>query len=241
MLEIPLIEDNIGKIRETLSRFTGARLVAVTKNHPVDAVIAAYHAGVRNFGENRVQELMEKRPLFEAEFPRHDGRFHFMGTLQKNKSKFFNNIVDSYDSFFSRDIYDSLEKKWNSPEDKKILLQINTTGEGQKGGLAISNLEEIYSLAEIILEHRVFILEGLMTMGPTPSGFYHKDNPDYIRDTRKAFSLLRELKEKMEKDFGISLPRLSMGMSDDFEIALEEGSSEIRLGSVIFGQRYLPR
>lgn len=232
------IEERYNKIYEKINQVNpDAKIIGVTKTNPVDIYFYAHRLGIHDIGENRIQELMEKRHAFEKEVKTHQMKFHFIGQLQKNKAKYFSDNVDSYDSLSSESIFEILQKKWKSDVPLKVLLQINASMEDQKNGIPLDDIKRIYSIVELILEVPKFSLEGLMTMGPTPDKNYTIHDKKYIQDTENAFRKLRQLKDRIKKDYEISLPRLSMGMSHDYLIALNEGSTEVRIGSAIFGER----
>lgn len=226
-----LLSDNISKLNPK------AEIIAVTKTNPVEVYHYCHRLGIKNVGENRIQEVVEKRKNFENEVKTHDLNFHFIGQLQKNKAKFFTDTIDSFDTLSSETILHALERRWESQTVRKIMIQINSSRENQKNGIEIDDIKKIYSLVEQIIETDGFIFEGYMTMGPTPADNYTIENEEYRKNTRDAFRNLRKLKEQTEKDYEIKLPRLSMGMSHDYPIALDEGSTEIRVGSALFGER----
>lgn len=198
------------------------KLVAVSKNFPVEAVKAAFEAGQRIFGENRVQELAAKAPLLPSEI-----EWHLIGHLQSNKvSKAlqFCELIHSVDSVDLIKRISRLAHEKNKTQ--KILLEVNISGEESKFG--IRGEDELFKCIEESLQADNVLLQGLMTMAPFEA------EPCEIR---KVFSSLRVLKEKSEEKFGIKLPELSMGMSGDFEIAIEEGTTLVRIGTAIFGKR----
>ena len=179
--------------------------------------------GLRSIGENRIKEAIEKFQSFEK-MPKVKKRF--IGHLQSNKVK---KCVDAFDTIDSIHSLKTLKKVSRECElrskNMEILLEVNTSGEIQKKGFQPNNLKEIFTCFEV---PNVSIV-GLMTMAP-----YTKDE----KVIRTSFSLLREIKEKVNKTLGKNLIKeLSMGMSNDFEIAIEEGSTQIRLGTILFGPR----
>jgi len=230
---MPSIADNLNRVREkieqTLQRCgrTGSEvtLVAVTKTHSVETVDEALSLGIRHIGENKVQEALRKIPMLSQPY---DG-FHFIGHLQSNK---INNLlslkpvlIQSVDSLhIAQKLNRSLGNK-NLTQD--ILVQVNTTAETSKSGVSLANAEEMLWQIAALPCLRV---RGLMTIGLM--------SIDAER-TRPYFRQLRELRDKIGRQNipGVELDYLSMGMSDDFEVALEEGSNMLRLGSVLFGQR----
>ena len=179
--------------------------------------------GLRSIGENRVKEAIEKFQLFEK-MPKVKKRF--IGHLQSNKVKKCVGAFDTIDSIHSLKILKKVSNECErSNKTIEVLLQVNTSGEKQKTGFQMDNIEEIIKCYEIPNVD----ITGLMTMAP-----YTRDK-NLIRET---FSLLRDIKEKTNKYLGENqVKHLSMGMSNDYEIAIEEGSTQIRLGTVLFGFR----
>jgi pyridoxal phosphate enzyme (YggS family) len=196
-------------------------LVAVSKVHPAAAIREAYAAGQRHFGENYAQELRDKaREL--ADLP--DLRWHFIGHLQRNKAKYVAPaaaLVETVDSLrLARELSRQAER---SERQLGCLVQVNVGGEEQKSGCEPEETEEI--LAAVEAADRLE-LHGLMTIPPF----------DLEADeTRKWFVALRELRETLGG--AKRLPQLSMGMSHDFDVAIEEGATIVRVGTAIFGPR----
>lgn len=198
------------------------KLVAVSKTFPVEAVIEAYNAGQRVFGENRVQEMDSKFGLLPP-----DIKWHLIGHLQSNKAagavKMSQMIhaVDSVDLIARINrISGDLRKK------QEILLEINISKEESKFGLRDETA--IFKCAETALKSPNADLKGLMTMAPYGA-------PEC--ELRRIFSGLRELRNKIESSFSAKLPELSMGMSGDYEAAIAEGATMVRIGTAIFGKR----
>ncbi|GAV50329.1 hypothetical protein ZYGR_0U01850 [Zygosaccharomyces rouxii] len=204
-------------------------LLAVSKLKPASDIQILYDHGVRHFGENYVQELIEKSKLLPQ-----DIQWHFIGGLQTNKCKDLAKVTN----IRYVETIDSLKKakKLNETrvEGAPVILcniQINTSDESQKSGL--SNEKEIFELVEFFLspESKNVQLEGLLTIGSWDSS--HSDDPNV---DNADFSTLAHWKSKIDGKFGINL-KLSMGMSADFKQAVRQGSSEIRIGTDIFGTR----
>ena len=209
-----------GRVRDAATRAGRSpdeiTLVAVSKTKSVDEIKAVYDLGHRDFGENRAQELAAKAPLLPD-----DIRWHFVGSLQTNKVR----MIRSTTSLLHSVDRESLAKAWvkGSGMPPPVLLQVNVADEPQKSGVAVSELPELLSkTADLGLEVR-----GLMAIPPIP---------DFPEDSREHFASLRLLAENIDKPEGWS-GELSMGMTDDFEVAIEEGSSIIRVGRAIFGPR----
>lgn len=205
------------------------RLVAVTKTVPAHRIIEAVAAGANIFGENYVQEAREKI-LELSELP---VSWHFIGTLQSNKAKYVVKLFDLIHSVDSVKLAREIDKQARKiSKIQKILIQINVAGEVQKSGIfpehALDMLKDIASFENISVK-------GLMTMPPY---FY---NPEKVRP---FFKQLRELRDRLQKEVvhldnsaDIKLDDLSMGMTGDFEAAIEEGATFVRIGTAIFGER----
>ena len=200
------------------------RSLAVSKTHPYEAVMEAYGQGARLFGENRVQEA-------EAKFPepaqRPEGmRLCLIGHLQRNKAKRALEVFDRIDSVDSIALMDELEKRLAQlGRSFPILFELRSSGEEQKTGFADEDaLMEAVGHLEACPH---LILCGLMTVGPLDGGG---------EGTRKAFRRTKALYDRLVAQ-GLELSVLSMGMSGDWTLAIEEGSSEVRIGTAIFGAR----
>ena len=197
------------------------RLIAVSKTQPSDLILEAIKLGLNNFGENKAQELKQK-----AEQINFDVIWHFIGHLQTNKVKYIINhaeFIHSVDSIKLAEEINSKAEKINKRQ--KILLEVKTSEDESKFGLQSEN--DVFNLLEFCKSKANIEVVGLMTMAP------FTDNEKIIR---KSFSSLRLLKEKINS-FGYNLTELSMGMTNDFEIAIEEGSTMLRIGTAIFGER----
>jgi PLP dependent protein len=229
------IAENLAAIRERLSRAAeragrnpaDVALMAVTKTHPAEGILDAYHAGHRLFGENRVQEFAEKFPAL-ADLP--DAQFHMIGHLQSNKAAKAVEVfhaIDSLDSARLGERLNTAAEKANKTID--VLIEINIGGEEAKSGIApdAPELEEILTAAPRWSHVRV---RGLMTVPP------FTDDPE---GARPCFRRLRQLRDQLAARNlpAIALDQLSMGMSHDFEVAIEEGSTCVRVGTAIFGER----
>lgn len=196
-------------------------ILGVTKTHGPEAVREAWEAGIRRFGENKVQEGAWKIPECVS-----GPEWHLIGHLQRNKVRpaleLFS-VIHSVDSVrLLEQIERVAEESGHRPE---ILLEVNVSGESSKDGLQPGQAPEVIEYA---LGCRNVTLTGLMTMAP------FCPNPE---DTRPVFARLRECRDRWEKQFGIGLPHLSMGMSNDYAVAVEEGATWVRLGTVLFGNR----
>jgi PLP dependent protein len=232
------IAENLAWVRERIdaaARRAGRRpediaLMAVSKTFPPERIQEAYDAGLRLFGENRVQEFAGKigalRELREAEW-------HLIGHLQTNKAAKAVELFTAVDSVDSLRLAQKLNSSAQPLEKKlKVLIEINVGGEAAKSGVAAESQEmDELLLAASELEHLEF--RGLMTVPP------FSDDP---QQARPYFRKLRELRDQIaaRRLPAIDMNNLSMGMSHDFEIAIEEGSTCVRVGTAIFGDRSKP-
>ena len=201
------------------------RLVLVTKTIQPERVLEAYHAGERDFGENRVQEWQEKKEALPQ-----DIRWHLIGHLQTNKVKYVIGQVSLIHSLDRLELADAIEKQAKAKGIAEVpcLVQVNMSGEESKFGLDPSAVEDF--MRQIPARPSVKI-RGLMSIGPLTE--------DEVR-IRDCFRKTRELLETLKRKFPeVAWDILSMGMSDDFRIAIEEGSNMLRVGSLIFGKRSL--
>ncbi len=194
-------------------------IVAVSKTFPSTDVIKVINAGIENIGENKVQEAEKKfLELKDLNFKK-----HLLGHLQSNK---VNKAIELFDVIQSIDSFE-LAERINKRLSKKldILIEVNTSGEESKFGI---KPEEVVEITGKILELNNIEIKGFMTIGP---------NTDDEREIRKAFRKLYEIREKAREIYRRDFLHLSMGMSEDFEIAIEEGATILRLGRIIFGER----
>lgn len=217
------VSERIKQAAETAGRDPhDIELLAVSKVFLVQDIKEIYDLGVRNFGESRGQELRDKAPLLPA-----DIHWHFIGPLQTNKVKYVvphSDLIHAVDSIKLARAISENSKKINKVQ--SILVEVNTSGEIEKHGFAIA--DALAACREInVLEN--IELRGLMTMAP------YTDDELIIR---KSFSVLRDLKEEIQEKLDLNnFNTLSMGMSGDFELAIKEGSTLVRLGTAIFGPR----
>ena len=191
-------------------------LVAVSKTKSAEEIIRVYEEGHRDFGENRAQELATKAPLLPD-----DIRWHFVGSLQSNKTRVVRPLSHLLHSMDRRSLASAWGKGPGMPP--PVLLQVNVGDEGQKSG---ADVEETGSLVEWMTGLGLEV-KGLMAIPPIP------DQPEA---SRRFFVMLRELRDRVAVQ-NPSIVELSMGMTDDFEIAIREGASIIRVGRAIFGPR----
>ena len=198
-------------------------IVAVTKTHGPEVVQEAWEAGLRIVGENKVQEAAWKQPLSVG-----GPEWHLIGHLQKNKVRPALELFSCLHSVDSVALLDRIERiSQEIGARPAILLEVNMSGERSKSGM---RPEDVPAAVEAAMGCSSLVLEGFMTMAP----FVPHDK---VEQTRPVFAGLRELRDAMEVEFGARFPRLSMGMSGDYEIAVEEGATWVRLGTVLFGER----
>jgi pyridoxal phosphate enzyme (YggS family) len=197
-------------------------LLAVSKQQPVERIRKLYDLGQRDFGESRVQELLKKRDALPS-----DIRWHFIGHLQSNKAKYIAPFIEWIHSIDSIDTASELSRRVMEHNRKiNILVEVNISGEAQKNGV---EPEEASPFIESMLKHSSHLVpSGLMGMASFE---------DDIERTRAQFRLLRELRERIRERHPelTHFTELSMGMSNDFEIAIEEGATIVRIGSALFG------
>ena len=196
-------------------------LVAITKTHPAEKVREAIEAGQTLFGESRVQEARAKITELPSNL-----RWHFVGHLQKNKIRHtlpLFEMIHSVDSLgLAQDINRIAEEQGVHP---RVLLEVNVAGEGSKFGFASDTLRE---QMEALLGLPRLSIEGLMCIPPLAVE---------SEDSRKFFVQVRELRDSLQKEFNMKLPQLSMGMTQDFPIGIDEGATLVRVGTAIFGER----
>lgn len=225
-----MIKENIAAVQKRIAdaasrvgRTDAITLVAVTKNHPVEYMKEAAAAGITDVGENRVQEALQK---LEA-FPENQLKWHLIGHLQTNKAK---HAVEHFDLIHSVDS-EHLLKAVNKEAAKigkvqDILLQVNVAREESKFGMEVEEFPAMCELAKSLANVRV---QGLMCIAP---------NFEHVEDVRPIFRIAHALYEDMKPKFQVGqIQYLSMGMTHDFEIAIEEGANIVRVGTAIFGAR----
>lgn len=205
-------------------------LVAVSKTQPLEALIEAYQLGVRDFGENRVEEAAIKLPAFRSVVADPTVVFHFIGHVQSRKADDVARLFDRVHSVDSLKLAQRLNRLAAAHNMVlPILLEINVSGEASKYGFDAARLDELYAALDGLLPLASLRLDGLMTMAPLV------EQPERARP---VFSGLRELRDRLAARGGLPLAHLSMGMTDDFEVAIEEGATLVRVGRAIFGERH---
>ncbi len=217
-----MIKDRI--IELTTAMPAGARLLAVSKYHPVEAIQEAYDAGQRLFGESRVQEVIAKKDQLPA-----DIEWHFIGHLQTNKVKQLVPFVSLIHGVDTVHLLQEIDKQAaNCGRVVDCLLEVHVAQEESKFGFTPSSVLSFFSSGEFRQYSHVRIL-GIMGMAS------HVDDESMIR---AEFRTLRDLYEEVKDNYASWFRELSMGMSGDYQIALEEGSTMVRIGTYIFGNRY---
>lgn len=228
------IAENVQRVRERIARAAhrsrnkpeDITIVAVSKTFPAELIQLAHQAGLRHFGENRIQEWEAKQP----QLARLGGvAWHFVGHLQSNKARRAARLFNRVDSLDSVSLAQRLAAA--AAEEKKrlpVLIEVRLSDETAKTGAAETDLRV---LAETTMKLPHLELRGLMSVPP------YFDDP---ARTRPYFLKLRNLRDELSRSLGAPLPVLSMGMSHDFEVAIEEGATEIRVGTDIFGSRHGP-
>ncbi len=197
-------------------------LVAVTKTVPAERVRLALAAGQRDFGENRAQEALAKIPEVGE-----GARWHFIGHLQKNKARHVVGRFERIHSVDGPDLARELDRRAEAAGVRQaVLVQVNLSGEETKSGTSETGA---LSLVEAVAAASHLDLRGLMTIPPPV---------EHSEENRPFFAALRALRDRCEARLGTPLPELSMGMTDDFEIAIEEGATWVRVGRAIFGERH---
>src|SRR5436305_11380703 len=233
----PSIKENFLRIQERIAaaanrvgrRPEDITLIGVSKTHPAIAIQEAFQAGVRHFGENRVQEWEIKR----VGTNNLAGTWHLIGHLQGNKAakaaKLFHTI-DSLDDLALAQKLDRARTGVGFPAKLRVLIEVRVAQEETKSGAEIAALPE---LAEKIAALPQLELTGLMCIPP----FFGSGAASPADAVRPYFTKLRELRDELKAKLGLPLPVLSMGMSHDFEVAIEEGATEVRVGTALFGGR----
>ncbi len=219
---LPRVRERIVRALARAGRSGDVTLVAVTKGHPVDAVRAAVMAGLGALGENRVQELEEKVAVVGREY----AAWHLIGHLQRNKVRRALDLFDRIHSIDSLRLARTLSSEaMRAGREVRGYVQVNVSGEETKGGF--EGPEAVDAIGTVVALPGLHV-DGLMTIAP------FTEDERRLHDT---FGAARRLLEEARRQFPALGPELSMGMSNDFEVALEEGATILRLGTVLFGER----
>jgi len=230
------IQQNLFRLQEQIARAAsragrGAEevtLIGVSKTHPAHAIQEAFDAGLRHFGENRVQEWEGKRSDI-ANLP---ATWHLIGHLQSNKAAKAAHLfhsVDAVDDFAMAQKLDRARAELSAAQRLRVLLEVHIGGEDSKSGVSEEALPDL--AGEVVALQRLE-LAGLMCIPP------FLEDPERVRP---FFARLRQLRDQLELRLGRKLPVLSMGMSHDFEVAILEGATEVRVGTALFGTRSVAR
>ena len=209
-----VIRDDIKEFLSTIPN--NITLVAATKYLDTPSMIDLFNAGVTNFGENRVESFLRKH----YELSTHDISWHFIGHLQRNKAKKVVNLINCLHSLDSLSLAALIDKTRQTPLDCFIEVSIN--GEENKNGVPVNKVKDFLLSC---LQYKNIHIVGLMMMAIANSD---------VESLHDQFSRLRELRDQLQKQLNISLPYLSMGMSDDYKEAIKEGATHIRLGRILF-------
>lgn len=226
-----VIYDNLNKInlniqealKDSGKNQNDVRIIAVTKTQPIESIKKVFDYGIKDIGENRVQEIIKKYPYFESDFT-----WHMIGHLQSNKIKY---IIDKVELIHSVDSL-KLAKQINKEAAKikkvqNILLQVNISKEESKYGVLVEDIEDIIRSISLLSNVR---LKGLMTIAP------YVTNPEENRPIfRHLYEIYVDINSKNIDN--ITMDTLSMGMTNDYRVAIEEGSTMVRIGTAIFGER----
>lgn len=229
MIDFSQFKENLADVNERMDRACSAagrdvntvRLLPVTKNHPIDAVDYAHRCGIESVGENRVQEASDKRDSYKGSI-----YWELIGHLQSNKAQLAVTIFDRIQSVDSLKLLRRLERFADEAgRVLPILLQFNTGEDPNKYGFGVA---EAASVLEAALGMGQLRVDGLMTIAPLD------DDPDVAK---AAFERLRDLRDGLSGQFGVPLSELSMGMTGDLESAIAAGSTQIRVGTALYGRR----
>lgn len=225
------IETILQNIKDACSKsnrnFSDVKLMAVSKFHPVEEILQAYNCGLKLFGENRVQESCAKFP--EILHKNSDIELHLIGSLQRNKVKNIVPLCSCIQSLDRIELAQEIQKQCEKINKKmNVLFEVHTAEDSKSG---FQNIDDIKTTLDYILSLENSFLEpvGFMTMAP------FTENEIEIR---KSFITLRDIRDKIQKEYSdFNFTELSMGMSQDYKIAIEEGSTLVRIGTAIFGER----
>lgn len=227
------VHDNLQRLRTRIGEaaaksgraMDAVELIAVSKTHDAERVRQAFDAGQLLFGESKVQEARVKIPMLPSA-----ARWHFIGHLQTNKIRHALPLFELFHSVDSLELATGINRiAEEAGERPRILLQVNVAGDGSKFGFTPEGLRREF---EQLLTRDRLTIEGLMTIPPVAP------EPEA---SRRHFAALRELRDSLRAEYRLQLPRLSMGMSDDFAVAIEEGATLVRVGTALFGRRSFMR
>lgn len=220
------IQSNIEKFEEKYGRSKGeVKLIPVSKVHPIEKILEAMEAGYNVFGESYVQELTKKYEELETKGLKQP-TWHFIGHLQSNKVKYIAPFIDTIHTVDKLKLANEIDKRAEQNNRKiNILIQVNTSGEESKFGI---EPRELNNLVEEVLKLKNIELIGLMTIAGLEAT---------AKENEKEFELLANLLKEINSSYNLNLSELSMGMTSDYELAIKQGSTMIRIGTAIFGER----
>ncbi len=220
-IDSSFVKANLNDIQSNIAH-SKTKIIAVTKYFGLRSIVAGYEAGIRDFAESRANESIEKLKSLPEEVLK-NSTFHFIGHLQSNKAE---KVVKHFDVIQSVDSYKLAEliskTACSLGKREKILLQINNAEEEQKFGYSKEQLKEELGNIKSLKGLEILGLMNMAPLGATES------------ELRRLFSDVREFRDELQKEFGINLPELSMGMSDDYIVAVQEGATMIRIGRKLF-------
>lgn len=220
-IDFSLVKNNLNEIQTNIAHYN-VNIIAVTKYFGLKAIEAAYKAGIRNFAESRAQDGIKKLENLPREI-RDNSTFHFIGHLQTNKADKVVKYFDVIQSVDSLKIAEAISKAaCSNKKREKILIQVNNAGEEQKSGYSKEQLLEDFPK---ILSLECIDIIGLMNMAPLGAS---------EEELSWLFKDVRGFRDELQKEFKISLPELSMGMSDDYIVAVREGATMVRIGRKLF-------
>ncbi|MEQ8820878.1 MAG: YggS family pyridoxal phosphate-dependent enzyme [Sumerlaeia bacterium] len=220
------LADNLQSIQRRIARAceqagrdpAEVTLLAVSKYRPIEHVRTLYDLGLREFAESRVQDGRDRIPDLPSGI-----RWHLIGRLQTNKAKYLPGLFHTVHSVDRPDVAEALNKAYaKQGEMAEVYAQINISGEDQKAGVSAADAA---AFVRDVASRESLRLAGLMTMAP------YVDDPEEVRP---VFRQLRELRDRLQDESGLALPALSMGMTGDFEVAIEEGATIVRVGTALF-------
>ena len=215
---------------------SSVKLIAVSKRKPVADILEAVRAGVQHFGENRVEEAEEKISAVMEELTDQRPMWHMVGHIQSRKARSIPGLFDVVHSVDSLKLAQKLSSQITDDDTPlPVLIQVNTSGEERKSGLSAFNWQSSEDVQALLFQQVQAIsdlphlqVQGLMTMAPIV---------DHIEVVRPVFKSLAELRQLLNETLSLNLTELSMGMTDDYTVAVEEGATMVRVGRAIFGER----
>lgn len=246
MNEFRTFKDRLDRVQTTMAaacaragrRIEHVTLIAVSKTHPASAVLAACEAGLRHFGENRIEEAALKIPQVTVPSADADLHWHMIGHVQSRKAKDVPPLFGVVHSVDTLKLATKLSEAIPTGQQRDIFIEVNVSGEASKSGFAATGWRDDAVVQRTLVEALQAIdrlpglhIRGLMTMAPIVAT---------MEETRPVFAGLRGLRDCLRSETGLPLLDLSMGMTDDYPVAIEEGATLIRVGRALFGERQIP-